>query len=385
MKVTKIVLLFGCICSAGIVYGAGLDFNYVGLRAIGMGNAFTGVADDSTAVYWNPAGLTQLEPDTTDTELSALYTGYIAYNYDAPDGKSYESDQPVFIPGLFVGRSMGDLAFGLGVYAEYGAGGIKFSALPGYGDTEASVGFYALGLSAAYRIRSDVSIGLTGEVAYGMRMVKASAADLEQDFSGITGYRVNVGVMYQPKETLNLGLQIKSPTKLEIEGTYRIGAYNLEDSSSTWESEIPWYILAGLEYKLSSEMSLAFDFAYRFYSQVEKQPLKSSVSNIAPEETYWDDNYNLNIGLEYQTPLALTIRAGFEYLKGAVDPDKISLLSMTDTDALSFSLGGGYALTPSLELALSLAYYYGFETENELDEQFRTDMFMQVLGLKWRF
>jgi hypothetical protein len=29
----------------------------VGSRALGMGGAFTGVADDSTAVFWNPAGL----------------------------------------------------------------------------------------------------------------------------------------------------------------------------------------------------------------------------------------------------------------------------------------------------------------------------------------
>ena len=32
---------------------------YVGSRAIGMGNAFTAVADDATAGFWNPAGLIQ--------------------------------------------------------------------------------------------------------------------------------------------------------------------------------------------------------------------------------------------------------------------------------------------------------------------------------------
>lgn len=32
-------------------------FESVGTRALGMGGAFTGVADDATAVYWNPAGL----------------------------------------------------------------------------------------------------------------------------------------------------------------------------------------------------------------------------------------------------------------------------------------------------------------------------------------
>ena len=32
---------------------------YVGARALGIGNAFTAVADDATAGFWNPAGLIQ--------------------------------------------------------------------------------------------------------------------------------------------------------------------------------------------------------------------------------------------------------------------------------------------------------------------------------------
>jgi len=33
----------------------------VGARAIGMGGAFVAVADDSSATFWNPAGLTEVE------------------------------------------------------------------------------------------------------------------------------------------------------------------------------------------------------------------------------------------------------------------------------------------------------------------------------------
>ena len=33
----------------------------VGARALGMGSAFVGLADDSTAAFWNPAGLAQLQ------------------------------------------------------------------------------------------------------------------------------------------------------------------------------------------------------------------------------------------------------------------------------------------------------------------------------------
>lgn len=40
---------------------AGIAAPGIGARAIGMGGAYTAVADDGTAAYWNPAGITQLK------------------------------------------------------------------------------------------------------------------------------------------------------------------------------------------------------------------------------------------------------------------------------------------------------------------------------------
>ena len=57
----------------------------VGVRALGMGSAFTGISDDVTASYWNPAGLSQFDrPEITlmranmfEGEGEALFN----YNY----------------------------------------------------------------------------------------------------------------------------------------------------------------------------------------------------------------------------------------------------------------------------------------------------------------
>jgi len=46
----------------------------VGARALGMGNAYTGVANDFSAIYWNPAGLAQLPYNEFSVGLSYLNT-----------------------------------------------------------------------------------------------------------------------------------------------------------------------------------------------------------------------------------------------------------------------------------------------------------------------
>ena len=54
------VFLFTQSATAQQEITVGNDFG-VGARAMGMGGAFMGVANDATALYWNPAGLSQLK------------------------------------------------------------------------------------------------------------------------------------------------------------------------------------------------------------------------------------------------------------------------------------------------------------------------------------
>jgi len=86
--IVALVLGFGILSSAHAASGrgtTGAQFLRVGVgaRASAMAGAFSPVADDATALYWNPAGLSQLEK--RDAELSynayfkdsaAQYAGY---------------------------------------------------------------------------------------------------------------------------------------------------------------------------------------------------------------------------------------------------------------------------------------------------------------------
>jgi len=74
----------GCLAGEGDAGTRSAQFLKLGLggRAVGMGGAFVGLADDVTAIYWNPAGLAGVNA----TELSFMHLAWlqdISYEYFA--------------------------------------------------------------------------------------------------------------------------------------------------------------------------------------------------------------------------------------------------------------------------------------------------------------
>lgn len=70
------IIIFGSVgyASGPGTTGAGFLKIGVGARAAAMGDAFTVIVDDSTSLYWNPAGLAKIEK----RQLSATYNMWFA-------------------------------------------------------------------------------------------------------------------------------------------------------------------------------------------------------------------------------------------------------------------------------------------------------------------
>ena len=128
VAVSLLMLIF----TAWIFGSNGTQIGTVGARSTAMGSAFRGLSDDWSAMYFNPAGLTQLDSKFTigvSTGLIMPRGSYKAAHYSVLPSNNLMTEKVDATPQNFIVPAMGffykpseKLVFGLGVYAPFGLG-----------------------------------------------------------------------------------------------------------------------------------------------------------------------------------------------------------------------------------------------------------------------
>lgn len=197
----------------------------VGARALGMGSAFVAIADDSTATYWNPAGLTDVE----NHSFSAMYSD----TFGSSDG-SFITNGLVnynFVNYVHQIEGIGSLGLSwirlgvddiprttfididnngkLGDYQDINGNGVKDTGEP-YIDRPTVAGYFsntdnALLISYARDIQSAISVG--GSV----KLLKQSIFD----YSG-SGFGIDLGFIFTPYKGVRLGTMLLDATGTQI-------------------------------------------------------------------------------------------------------------------------------------------------------------------------
>jgi len=139
----------------------------VGARAVAMGEAFSAVADDATALYWNPAGLARLDKRSA-TFMHAPYLESSFYDYGAYAQRSNRHAWGAGIQYFSAGRipETDEFNNALGSFSPY--------------DLAASLGY-------AYRLSDRLSeegyyLGVTGKFIQSKILATASTVALDAGF-----------------------------------------------------------------------------------------------------------------------------------------------------------------------------------------------------------
>jgi hypothetical protein len=283
----------------------------VGARALGMGGAFVGLANDASAMYWNPSGIAQLaSPEALFTH--ANWVADIKFNYG---GVAIPIEGLGTVGVNFTALSMDEMERTTEDFPE--GTGTTFSA-----------GSYAIGLAYARNLTDWFAIG--GNLKYVTEKIWNSSAN---------GFALDLGTLFTtPFPGLKFGAGIANfGTKMRMGGddllvlkavsTNQGSNQTVNANMSTDQFDLP--------------LTLRIGFAYQPIDR-EDQVLTIAVDALHPN----DNSESLSMGAEYTTfDRILSLRAGYRGI-GVKDGEE------------QLTLGGGlnYEIIPGLRARIDYAF-----------------------------
>jgi long-chain fatty acid transport protein len=385
-----------------LVLANGLNLNSLGTRALSMGGAFVGLADDFSAIYWNPAGIANFQK---------RYLGF--YGTDVIPSATYFSQAPteIGLVTLVDAKSMtkhylsGMLTYyqpinerlvaGVGVYIPSGLGsawdGEDFTAVTANTAYlwESRIGLVTISPAIGYKVNDQVSIGATFNINYGMFNLKRWAGTMElpdptgtfdlgqyEDDQNGWGFGATFGVLVKANDMLSFGATVRTPSKVHFSGTSAISNLTLlgykEMSDSERDITWPWWIAGGVAFRPMDDLIVTADLQWTQWSALDEIETKfkdsawslfmvGSGKNITP--LHWKDALQIRFGAEYMLYQNVGLRAGY-YYDPAPAPDKTLNILLPSFDFNVLTLGIGYDLGG---VVLDFGFEYLMGKEREVD------------------
>jgi long-chain fatty acid transport protein len=233
-----LAVLLVLLLTASSSFAAGFRLPEAGVKAMGMGFAFTAQADDPSAIYFNPAGLTQLEKNnimlggTYVKENGGTFTGTTPLTGGATVSET-QKDLEFFIPNMYYTNTSkgGWFAWGVGVFAPFGLGQEyenQDTSIFRNQITMIDLQTIVVNPTIAFKIVEGVSVGFGIDFMYGKAQLKGTPVNLaiggangnlynmnmEAD---ATAWGYNAGILLTPTKNLRIGANFRSPFTLEFE------------------------------------------------------------------------------------------------------------------------------------------------------------------------
>jgi len=267
---------------AGNVFANGFALPDQDAFATARGEAFVATADNAAAIYYNPAGIAQLQDNNFRAGLYAidLDSSYRPPNGAPNSGKTYHSsDRFAAIPQFFYAYAPTNLplSFGLGIYAPFG-GSMSWPQDTGFRTVavSGSLKYITINPVMALKILDSLSIGggimvnySKMEMSQGLRPLPSPSTNFF-DFSG-DGWSVggNVGALWQPCDKISIGANFRSSAKMTLDGqTHFERQPFIPDShrSANMSLNFPLTAVAGISYRPTPKWNLEFDANYTDWS-----------------------------------------------------------------------------------------------------------------------
>ncbi len=387
----RVLLILASWCCGLFVASAGnasmVDVYGFGSRASSMGGAFTAIADDFSAVYYNPAGLMHqrtLEKPFPRRKGIKFDIGYV---YGEPQlyvqdwGKARHTEDYGSTTGPYLGVTFDPedfhgtfkrkvFAFGLGVYVPidhllyYGRYwpeerkfpffydyAMRFVLLPGIGIGIAPSFSIGAGLQVLARLHTDT----TGVVDVGIEKLLSPESLLQQrirlspqevhlgEFEDLTlNLAPIVGILYKPSKRLQVGFVYRGENYINDFGltnpTINLG--NILAFPQGYQFKFvrfftPHQFVVGTAVRPWERWLISLDVGWYKWSEF------MDIEARTPEPKF-KDTWLPRIGIEWTLRERVLLRAGYFFYDSPVPEQKSSLTNFLDNDRHVISIGSEY-------------------------------------------
>ena len=392
-KKLTLLIVMSFLLSSSLAFGNGLSLNSIGPRALGMGGAFVGLANDASAIYWNPAG------------LSGQQCGVMLFMTDVIPSATYKMDlmgvdakmatNHYISPNLFAIHSRGKLTFGLGLYVPAGLGA-EWDKKDFGAEMMSKIGVFNISPAVAYQLNEKFSVGATLNIFYGMMEMKQGEGTVQysEDLSG-TGFGGSIGLKFNATEQLSLGLTYKTPVNVGFEGDAEMGM----DIEVKRDIEWPTWLGFGIAYAVSENWTVTLDGQWSDWATSEEELVTemtgdfmmtgTDITTKDTTELKWESALQIRVGTEYVLNESLTLRGGYYYDPAPAPDETLNILFPSMTNH-AFSAGLGYTMN-KMVFNLGLEYLLGAERDvevnaiNDMPGKHQMNIFAFSLGLGYKF
>ncbi len=382
----------------------GFSLNGLGSRAQGMGGAYTSIANDFSAVFWNPAGAAGFRQTTfgfcaTDLMPKVTYRQDVeASPIPLVDAKTKVSHYLGFLAGYYKPLSS-KVVIGLGVGTPSAQGtmwnGADFAGLSNGVAYDRSSRVYVFSFSpmVAVKLSEAISFGAAINIDHGTFTLKTpyglstwpttllifwidpnlgEPVDLgqyEENMNG-WGFGATFGLLVKPFEKLSVGLTVRTPSTISFKGAANLSNMSLYGfhASSDLKRQVAWplRIAGGVSFRPVERLLLSADVNWTRWSRLDQftteylDPAWAALTEFDGTNVRaldWKDATQIRFGAEYLLNPSTALRAGYCHDPAPGPDSTLNTLLPTFTSHV-FSVGLGKTFG-ALQLDFGLEYMAG--------------------------
>jgi long-chain fatty acid transport protein len=373
----------GCIMvllvlGSGEAFAGGVTFSEHGAAATGKANAFAGEANDPSAIFYNPAGITQLPGTQVMIGTSIVYLDTVFRSGTTGESTQLQDQFPI-VPHFYITHRFKQwderLSIGLGVFTPFGIVVDWPDTWQGrFDSTNARLRATIYNPVVAFQATKKLA------VAAGVRYADV-AAEFEQRFnigngeSQLRGYNLtahpigwNAGLLYRLTETTSVGLQFRSELQAKLKGQADIngpGAFGLGSltgfATAGFHSNIklPPQIVGGISTKIIPRWTLNADIEWEGWKTLGSLP-RDFVGSTALDSVstrLWKNSWVYRFGAEYAATDRVALRGGYFFDESPI-PDNTFDATIPNSNIHAVTGGAGYKWdTVTFDVAYLIAFF----------------------------